>query len=415
MPERPPSYQQQQQEVITSNNNNVVSSNLNDYYGTGPIGAFLRRGGEIPLVVMTCNRVDLLKETLKNIQQVNSMTKDIVVIQDGVNNDIKHVVDSYGYELIQNKQASGQLRGYDGASRIATHYKFALSTIFDIRQDAPAVIIIEDDLLLSPDFYEYFIMNSIVLDQDKSLMMVSSWNDNGFKDHVYDAYELRRTEFFPGLGWLLTRELYKNELEKKWPRSHWDHWLRSQEVNKGREIVYPQVPRTYHNGVKGTFMNLDTHNQYFKDIDYNQDKSINWLTKVTTTSPPYKTVISSNYEERIVHLIKNDCHHVQHVDDLVNHHHSKVLCLWINEENDSRFRVFAKVFGLWHEHKRGVHKGLHEFYWKPKGVKNNDKGSYVLLLNVYTREQSYQKYKPPKVPIITAEQFRSLVPHLRGS
>jgi hypothetical protein len=26
--------------------------------------------------------------------------------------------------------------------------------------------------------------------------------------------------------------------------------------------VYPEVPRTYHNGVKGTFMDTDTHNRY---------------------------------------------------------------------------------------------------------------------------------------------------------
>ena len=42
----------------------------------------------------------------------------------------------------------------------------------------------------------------------------------------------RRTEFFPGLGWLLPRRLYLGELEAKWPTAHWDHWLRSEPINR---------------------------------------------------------------------------------------------------------------------------------------------------------------------------------------
>lgn len=37
-----------------------------------------------------------------------------------------------------------------------------------------------------------------------------------------------------------------------------------------------QVPRTYHNGIKGTFMNLETHNKYFRDIGYNTDPAVSW-------------------------------------------------------------------------------------------------------------------------------------------
>lgn len=39
---------------------------------------------------------------------------------------------------------------------------------------------------------------------------------------------LHRTEFFPGLGWLLPRELWEKELAASWPDEHWDHWLRYQ-------------------------------------------------------------------------------------------------------------------------------------------------------------------------------------------
>ena len=79
-----------------------------------------------------------------------------------------------------------RLRGghVEGAERIARHYKFSLSTVFDRYKDAQAVIVIEDDLLFSPDFYEYFQYVSPILQEDKSVFAVSAWNDNGFKRRV---------------------------------------------------------------------------------------------------------------------------------------------------------------------------------------------------------------------------------------
>ena len=35
-----------------------------------------------------------------------------------------------------------------------------------------------------------------------------------------------RTDFFPGLGWMLTKTVWK-ELSVKWARSYWDDWMRS--------------------------------------------------------------------------------------------------------------------------------------------------------------------------------------------
>ena len=37
-----------------------------------------------------------------------------------------------------------------------------------------------------------------------------------------------------------------------------------------------QVPRTFHNGIVGTFMNLETHNRYFRDVAYNTDENVKW-------------------------------------------------------------------------------------------------------------------------------------------
>ena len=91
----------------------------------------------------------------------------------------------------------------DGATRIAANYKFALSYVFGVRPQvrrppsrrrailisgagpqAPAVIVVEDDFLFSPDFFEDFEHNAgalLLQELDPTLFIISAWNDNGLK------------------------------------------------------------------------------------------------------------------------------------------------------------------------------------------------------------------------------------------
>ena len=86
--------------------------------------------------------------------------------------------------------------------------------------DFSQVVIVEDDLEIAPDFYEYFSATLPVLRADPSLWCVSAWNDNGKAGLINQSSPelLYRTDFFPGLGWMLTRELWQKELMTKWPR-----------------------------------------------------------------------------------------------------------------------------------------------------------------------------------------------------
>ena len=79
--------------------------------------------------------------------------------------------------------------------------------------DFSQVIIVEDDLEIAPDFYEYFSATLPVLRADPSLWCVSAWNDNGKAGLINQSSPelLYRTDFFPGLGWMLTKELWQNE------------------------------------------------------------------------------------------------------------------------------------------------------------------------------------------------------------
>jgi hypothetical protein len=357
-----------------------------------------------PIVLLTCNRPELLRETIGSLLKVRGLQKDqILIIQDGNMAEIASIAKENNLTLVQNLSGL-RLRGgagTDGASRIAQHYKFALSTGFDRFASANAVIVVEDDLLFSPDFYEYLTSVAPILDIDKSAFVVSAWNDNGFHDKVKEPFAIRRTEFFPGLGWILPRKLYKGELEAKWPIEHWDHWLRSPETHRNRESIYPQIPRTYHNGVRGTFMDESTHNRYFRDIHNNRDESINWNERTTTVSH-LSLATQDNYEKRVEEMIKHQCTHVESLGDLFSDQKDRILCLWINIATEADynppFETVGRFFGIWHEHKRGNHKGLHEFYFED---------NYILLLNIHESvlNSNYHTWKPTNIHVFGQEYF----------
>ncbi|CAM9392808.1 unnamed protein product, partial [Ectocarpus sp. 4 AP-2014] len=373
----------------------------------GPLELFLARGEKLPVVLLTCDRHELLEETIKSLRNVRGMDMStVMVLQDGTNDKVAAVVREQNLYLKQNTQAPG-LRGGpkpgdNGAKRIAMHYKFALQYAFERRPQAPAVVIVEDDLLFSPDFLEYLETNAPVLERDPTTLVLSAWNDNGYAGRVSDKAELKRTQYFPGLGWLLTRKLF-DELGPKWPREHWDHWLRDPKQHQGRECVYPEVPRTYHNGVRGTFMDQAMHDRLFKNIWHNQDASFSWKSAQGGGggggSPPgYAKSMTKNYERRMEARIAS-ARHINNLNDLPTSstpQENEQLVMWYTlqqtEEPPARrggkpnphpFKPLSDVFGIWHEYRRGEHSGMHSLrYWD----------AHVMLINA--AKSPYVKFKP---------------------
>lgn len=60
---------------------------------------------------------------------------------------------------------------------------------------------------ISSDFFDYFLATRSLLEKDKTLLCVSAWNDNGKANLInLNAQNLfYRSDFFPGLGWMMTK------------------------------------------------------------------------------------------------------------------------------------------------------------------------------------------------------------------
>lgn len=133
-------------------------------------------------------------------------------------------------------------------TRIASHYRFALGTAF--ARGAARVVVLEEDMEVAGDFVSYFNALAPLLERDATLWCVSAWNDNGKRELAVNDTQLLRTDFFPGLGWMLTSKLWQ-ELEPQWPRKFWDDWMRDPATARGRQCVRPEVSRVRNFGEKG--------------------------------------------------------------------------------------------------------------------------------------------------------------------
>ncbi len=87
----------------------------------------------------------------------------------------------------------------EGHAWLAQHYKWGLDRAF-IERHHSHVIVIEDDMLFSPDFLRYFEAMAVLLERDSSLFCISAWNDNGREeDFDWSPQRMFRTSYFPGL------------------------------------------------------------------------------------------------------------------------------------------------------------------------------------------------------------------------
>ncbi|NWJ11634.1 MGAT1 acetylglucosaminyltransferase, partial [Crypturellus undulatus] len=213
----------------------------------------------IPVLVLACDRSSV-RRCLDNLLRYRpSMEKfPIIVSQDCGHAETARVIESYGSALSHIRQpdlsdipAPPEHRKFQGYYRISRHYRWALGQVFRTFRYR-AAIIVEDDLEVAPDFFEYFQAVFPLLRSDRSLWCASAWNDNG-KTSLVDTSRsdlLYRSDFFPGLGWLLLAELWE-ELEPKWPPAFWDDWMRQPEQRRDRACIRPEISRTVTFGRKG--------------------------------------------------------------------------------------------------------------------------------------------------------------------
>lgn len=159
----------------------------------------------------------------------------------------------------------------DSRRKITAHYARALSRTFSDIAITHAVVL-EDDLVFSPDFLSFLYAFAPYTSANSKLgpSIISGWNDNAAADVERKNDAVALTDFFPGLGWLLPREVW-SQLEVVWPNGNgsitsfprrayppsvvaptgWDWWMRAEFEAREWTALYPSLARVAHKGGNG--------------------------------------------------------------------------------------------------------------------------------------------------------------------
>ncbi|KAM6107025.1 alpha-1,3-mannosyl-glycoprotein 2-beta-N-acetylglucosaminyltransferase isoform 1-T2 [Phoenicopterus ruber ruber] len=327
-------------------------------------------GVVLPVLVMACDRSTVRRCLDKLLRYRPSAQRfPVIVSQDCGHAETARVIASYGDAVAHIRQPDlgdipvpAEHRKFQGYYKIARHYRWALGQVFRTFRYR-AVIVVEDDLEVAPDFFEYFQATFPLLLADRSLWCVSAWNDNG-KEQMVDVGQaelLYRTDFFPGLGWLLLAELW-DELEPKWPQAFWDDWMRQPEQRRDRSCVRPEVSRTMTFGRKGV-----SHGQFF-------DQYLKFI-KLNDRFVPFTQLDLSylkkeEYERSF--LPKVYAAPEVRVEELQGNRRRDLGAVRLQYSGRDSFKAFAKALGLMDDLKSGVpragYRGIVSFVYRGRRV-----------------------------------------------
>lgn len=331
----------------------------------------LENGGPvIPVLVFSCNRVTVqrcLDQLINHRPSVDQFP--IVVSEDCQHRQTGDVIARYGNQIMRIQQPDqsdidipAREKKFKGYFKIARHYGWALNHVF-FKLGYETVIIVEDDLDIAPDFFEYFLGTYPLLVSDSSLWCVSAWNDNGKAGLVDEkaADVLYRTDFFPGLGWMLTRQLW-TELSPKWPKAYWDDWIRQPEQRRNRACIRPEISRTRTFGKTGVSNGM-FYERHLKFIKLNTQ--FVHFTKMNLTY-----LLKDNYDISFV----NDVYQSTVVSYL-ELKSGKVMAtgpVRIPYYTRQQYKNTAKQFGLMDDFRSGVprtgYRGVVTFFYKGRRV-----------------------------------------------
>lgn len=326
----------------------------------------------VPISIVASNRPHYLHRMLQKLLSNQGVTRDMVTVYvDGYYDQVIALLDVLGVRFVENARAR-----CGDECKIHQSYKHMLDSTAARNLQAEFMMIIEEDLLVSDDFMDYFNQLLPVLSADESLLCISAWNDHGFKHSTNDPSMVYRVETMPGLGWVLKRDIYVKEFAPIWPGlkygADWDLWMRQVHIRKSRECLIPDIPRTFHFGKIGTHIT-----DYGGTDDEYNNLFITTLNTKTGNRFDVDTLHKDSYEKHMHGLVKQ-AQVLDHTIDPCNKNTSFIpstqnglyvmYIKWRHNGDAETWLNLAKCFKLWSVDVRGVHKHMWRFWLQENHV-----------------------------------------------
>lgn len=327
--------------------------------------------GSLALVFIAHDRPEYFRESLASVLAARDVDKvDIYVSMDAPAHyaALESVIGEFPSASISvwhNVMPFGNLFFQTSDDRITYHHKTIFRRVFEIARYDYAIMM-ESDLTVSTDFFEYmFAAGRLLVPTDISLFCISGWNDNGMLHFVQDESRLFRTDYFPGLGWMMHRSSWTDILVYEWPgrlgNYAYDIWLREHASTRFRDCIVPEVSRTHHIAKYGSHVNGLGHTWY--------DRMVLASGNVTIAPAEIELVGSMDaFEKRIIKERINPAKIVEFRDPFPIPYKKSIIVFMKDDASFLRRLVFGtpsnyyktvqEAFGLFNANTRSSHKGL---------------------------------------------------------
>lgn len=320
-----------------------------------------RDSARFPIIVSQDGRVPKMTETVQNSYVNPGLVFHMHHDQEASAEDVARKLVNPTEKKKNEKSQKAAARRIMNYVYIAQHYRFAMEKVFD-QWGFSQMIFLEEDISIAPDFFAFFNATLPFLKSDPKLFCVSAWNDNGHATLVSDPRRLYRSDFFPGLGWMLPKRVWL-EVKDRWSDAYWDEFMRRPDVRQDRHCIRPEVSRSFTFGEKGVSSG-QFYKQHLSKIRLN-DELINW---------PAEDLSYLASEEAFDAWLLEELKAATSVP--VNQVGKSALpaAARVLYDDKNQYAPLAKTFGLMQDQKEGIrrtsYKGVIPFAWK---------GSRVLL------------------------------------
>ncbi|XP_069939562.1 protein O-linked-mannose beta-1,2-N-acetylglucosaminyltransferase 1-like [Cherax quadricarinatus] len=305
---------------------------------------------ELGVVVVAGNRPRYLYRLLRQLlTQPGVALKQVLVCVDGIYEETIKLLEVLDLEWrVHSPEGTG-------SPRISRQVRFALFHALEV-MSTDKIIVLEEDLLLAPDFLSYMQQTAVLLDRDPSLFAVSAYAHFSYTHTAHDPTRLNRVHSLPAYGWMVKRSFLEETLPM-WPpvtvTTDWDYWMGCGLVRRGRELVIPEVSRTAHAGLSGTHFSGLLTQQLFSNKPLSDDPK----TVVNLT-----TVDREVYETELTDLLsKADPLNITDLYKFTFPTHGGVYaaCVrMVSMSDNTAFKIVANVLGVWNRDSRDHHFGL---------------------------------------------------------
>ncbi|XP_037777208.1 protein O-linked-mannose beta-1,2-N-acetylglucosaminyltransferase 1-like isoform X2 [Penaeus monodon] len=262
----------------------------------------------IPVAMLTAIKpFNFYRQLLNLLETPGAAQTPILVLIDGPQKEIIRLAKLFGLDVLIHRP-----QGEKGSTTLLNmHFRFSVHNVFNFFPGVDKAIILEDDLLLSPDFLSYFQQTAWLLDADPTISHVNAFSTNSYPDVAYDPAVLRRIEMFPQFGWMVKRN-WAQDIFQFWVSENetadWDWWLSGARQRQGRDALLPEVSRTFHAGAAGAHVTGWAQEHLFNNMIFNQDPHVRLKGLNDLTKDRYEKKIRRDIERAVpLSLTKSPC------------------------------------------------------------------------------------------------------------